>query len=120
MSSRKTALNEEFYEETIKLRGTEYRFRELTGAQYEDFVKLCEGPDGTSDLSAVLKLMIPASLVDPKLTADQILAKPLPVYNALAGVVNRIHFRPEPEEGEPKADEGGEEKPGNDSEPQTS
>lgn len=120
MPARKTALNEEFYEETVTLRGTTYRFRELTGAQYEDFVKICEGPDGTSDLGAVLKLMIPASMLEPKLTADQIMAKPLPIYNALAGVVNRMHFRTEPVEGEPEATEGGETKPGNDSEPQTS
>lgn len=120
MPSRKTALNDEFYTETITLRGVEYTFRELTGAQYEDFVKTCEGPDGTSDLVAVLKMMLPASLQSPRLTAEQILAKPLPVYNALVGVVNRMHFRNETGEGEPKADEGGEEKPGNDSEPQTS
>jgi hypothetical protein len=123
VSARKTALNEEFLEETVRLRGVDYHFRELTGAQYEEFVKLCEGPDGSSDLSAVLKLMIPASLQDPKLTTEQILAKPLPVYNALAGVVNRMHFRSEEAEGEPKAEQGdeeGEPKPGNDSEPQTS
>lgn len=120
MPSRKTDLSDEFLTETIKLRGVEYTFRELTGAQYEEFVKTCEGPDGTSDLSAVLKLMIPASLQDPKLTSAQILAKPLPVYNALASAVNRMHFRNEADEGEPKAEEGAEEKPGNDSEPQTS
>lgn len=123
MPARKTALTDEFLEEEITLRGTKYRFRELTGAQYEEFVKLAEGPDGTSDLSAVLKMMIPESLQEPHLTADQIMAKPLPVYNALAGVVNRMHFRneqPEVKEEDAKAEEGGETQAGNDSEPQTS
>jgi hypothetical protein len=120
VSSRKSSLTEDFLEETITLRGTTYTFRELTGAQYEEFVKLCEGPDGSSDLSAVLKLMIPASMTEPKLTIDQIVAKPLPVYNALAGIVNRLHFRSEQDEGRKAPEEGDEEKPGNDSEPQTS
>lgn len=124
MSNRtKSRLDEEFLTESITLRGTTYEFRELSGEKYEDFVKMAEGQDGTADLATVLRLMIPESLVSPKLTAEQLYAKPMPVLSALQGLVNRMHFTPAKDE---KADAKNgtsdevEDSPGNDSEPSTS
>ncbi len=111
-----SAISDEFLEATITLRGTTYRFRELSAAQYEDILKLSEGPDGTADLGTVLRLMIPEALVDPHLTAEQLYKKPLPVITAIQGVVNKMHFRDEPVEEIPD----GEDEPGNESEAETS
>lgn len=116
-SRTKTAVNEEFLEDSVTLRGVTYRFRELSGERYEEMLKEAEGPDGTADLSTVLRLMIPESLIDPKLTTEQIYRKPLPVLTAIQNHVNRMHFRSEPEE--TPGDEDGEPQ-GNDSEGETS
>src|SRR4051812_19803160 len=98
MSRTKTELDDELRTESLTLRGTKYTFRELSGEQYEEYIKMAAGPDGEADLSTVLKLMAPDSLVTPKLTAKQIYAKPMPVFNALIGLVNRMHFRSEVED----------------------
>jgi hypothetical protein len=116
----KTALSDEFLEESITLRGTKYVFREISAEQYETALKMAEGPDGTTDLSTVLRLMIPDSLVEPKLTAEQLYKKPLPVVTAIQNLVNRMHFRNEPDEAEGDTDDGEEKAPGNESEAQTS
>lgn len=109
-------MTEEFLEDSVTLRGTTYKFRELSGERYEELLKEAEGPDGTADLSTVLRLMIPESLIDPKLTTEQIYRKPLPVVTAIQNHVNRLHFRTEPEE--TTTEEG--EAPGNESEAETS
>lgn len=100
MATRKSeaTLTEEFREESVTLRGTTYRFREISGTTYEEIIKMAQGEDGEADLATVLKLMIPESLVSPKLSTEQIYAKPLPVLTAIQGVVNRMHFRDEPQE----------------------
>ena len=113
----KAAISDEFLEEQITLRGTTYTFKELSAEQYEDILKLSEGPDGSADLATVLRLMIPESLVSPKLSAEQLYKKPLPVITAIQATVNRMHFRDEPVE--TPADEDGE-TPGNESEAETS
>jgi len=114
----KDAFSGEFLTEEVTIRGVTYKFRELTGAQYEECLKLAEGPDGDANLSTVLRLMIPLSLVDPKLSAEQIYEKPLPVVSAIQNVVNQMHFKTEPVK---KAeDEGDGVEPKNDSEPQSS
>lgn len=113
-----TTLSEEFLEETAVIRGTTYRFREISGEKYEEFLKLAEGPEGTANLGTVLKLMIPESMVEPKLTADQFYRKPLPVVTAIETIVNRMHFRTEPVTESQETPEG--ESSGNGSSPETS
>lgn len=118
MAGRKseTALNDEFKTEEVSLRGQAYKFREISGSQYEECVKLAEGPDGTADLSTVLRLMIPLSLVEPKWDAEKIYSKPLPVLTAIQNLVNRMHFRSE----EPDQATDEEEAAPNELEPSTS
>ena len=98
MAPRKSTLTEDFYEETVTLRGTKYTFREISADKYEELLKTAEGEDGTADLSLVLRLMIPESLIEPKLTTEQIYKKPLPVVTAIQNTVNRLHFTTEPTE----------------------
>lgn len=120
MANRKvTALDDEFRTETITLRGQAYTFREISGADYEECVKLAEGPDGSADLATVLRLMIPRSLVSPKWDAEKLYAKPLPVLTAIQNLVNKMHFRAE-EDQTPAEPEGGEDEAKNESEPLTS
>jgi len=116
VSRTKTDLDSEFRTTSLTLRGTTYTFRELSGEQYEEFIKMAAGPDGDADLSVVLKLMAPEALISPKLTAKEIYAKPMPVFNAIIGQVNTMHFRSEPED-KPAADAAEPETPGNGSEP---
>lgn len=113
-----TALSEEFLEETAVIRGTTYRFREISGAKYEEFLKTAEGPEGTANLGTVLRLMIPESMVEPKLTSDQFYSKPLPVVTAIETIVNKMHFRTEPVTAPDAEAEG--ESSGNGSSPETS
>lgn len=112
-------LDEEFLEQTAVIRGTTYRFREISGEKYEEILKTAEGPDGTADLATVLKLMIPESLIEPRLTAEQFYKKPYPVVSAVQTVVNKMHFRTEPVSGEENGTGEGESS-GNGSEPETS
>ena len=96
--ARRSQLEKKYLTKTVRLRGTDYVFRELSGSQYEEFVKMAEGPDGTADLSAVLKLMAPEALSSPTLTAEEIYDLPMPVFNTIIKIVNDMHFRNEPEE----------------------
>lgn len=123
MAARRTetTLSEDFLEEEITLRGTLYKFRELSGSKYEELIKLAEGPDGTADLATVLRLMIPEAMVSPKMTTEQIYSKPLPIVTAMQNVVNRMNFRAEETAADDAKEEAGdEEEVKNGSEPQTS
>lgn len=121
--SKATTLTTEFHEKSIKLRGTTYVFREVSGATYEECVKTAEGEDGTADLATVLKLMIPESLVSPKMSVEEIYAKPLPVLTRIQSLVNELHFQTEPDETDGEEPEKAEAESGdeakNESEPVT-
>lgn len=121
MSPRgKSTLTDDFYEETITLRGTEYIFREITAEKYEELLKMAENEDGSADLATVLRLMIPESLISPKLSTEQIYRKPLPVVTAIQNAVNKLHFKNEPTEPEKPKDGEGDGAVPNESEAETS
>jgi len=123
MSAAASALDDEFLTESITLRGQTYVFREISGATYEECVKLAENEDGTADLATVLRLMIPQSLVSPKWDAEKIYSKPLPVLTAIQNLVNKMHFRAEPDQTDESKDQENSEEESeakNASEPQTS
>lgn len=92
--SAATKLTEEFETKVINIRGTEYRFRELTASEYNSIIKLASGPDDNAELNTVLQLMAIRSLVEPKMTATDLDAKPYPVYAKLLQTVNTMHFTP--------------------------
>lgn len=87
-----TALNDEFRQQTVEIRGVKYVLRELSAAEYDDAVKITTGPDDEVDLTALLKLMMSKCLVEPKLTSEELGAKPYPVVRKLNDLVNRLHF----------------------------
>jgi len=99
-------VTEEFETRVINIRGSEYRFRELSASEYDSIIKLATGPDDNAELNTVLKLMATKSLIDPKMTTAELEAKPYPVYAKLLQTVNALHFSPieddfVPTEGEP-------------------
>lgn len=89
-----TRLTEEFQTETITVRGTTYKFKELSAADYEKIIKLAAGPDDNAELNTVLRLMAVESIVEPKLTTKELESKPYPVYAKLLATVNIMHFTP--------------------------
>lgn len=93
-----TKLTDEFRTSEIVVRGTTYKLRELSAAEYDDILKLATGADESADLSAVLKLMALKSIVEPKITAEELAAKPYTVYAKLLGAVNRLHFSADEDE----------------------
>lgn len=93
-----TKLTEEFETREVIIRGTTYRFRELTAAEYDSIIKLAAGPDDNAELNTVLRLMAVKSIIDPKLTSADLEAKAYPVYAKLLQTVNAMHFTPIPDE----------------------
>ena len=96
-----TKLTPEFYEKTVVIRGVTYKFRELSATEYEECLRIATNPDEESaDLSALLKLMVTRSMIDPKMNAEDYGKMPFPVVRRLNDVVNKMHF-PDVDEDEP-------------------
>lgn len=87
-------LTEEFETRDVTIRDTTYKFRELSASEYNSIIKLASGPDDNAELNVVLQLMVTKALIDPKLTAAELDAKPYPVYAKLLQTVNVMHFTP--------------------------
>lgn len=93
-----TKLTEEFETRSVVIRGVTYTFRELSASEYNAIIKLASGPDDEAQLNVVLQLMATKSLVEPKLSAAEIDAKPYPIYAKLLQTVNSMHFTPLPDQ----------------------
>lgn len=89
----------EFVERELNLRGVNYRIRELSAQQYDDCVRMATKADDEIDMVALLKLMVTKSLVEPKLTSDDLAALPYRVSRELGSAVNRLHFADEDDQG---------------------
>jgi len=81
-----------FEERDTEVRGTVYRFRELSAVQYDECLKMATKADEDIDMVLLLRLMLVKSLVEPKLSAVQISELPYKVTRQLSTVVNRMHF----------------------------
>lgn len=93
MSSKdNTAPSSDFRTDEVTVRGTTYKFRELSANEYDAILKVATGPDDNADLGAVLKMMAIKSLVEPSLTAAELGDKPYPVYSKILQAVNKLHF----------------------------
>ena len=93
-------------EKAINLRGTIYRFRELTIGEYDDLVKLATSqrpsPVTGADVDVVdntllLRLMVLKCCVEPKLTQPMMNVLPMPVVLKINDTVNQMHYGDEPE-----------------------
>lgn len=90
--SAKNSVTDEFRTEEIKIRGVTYKFRELSASEYDDILKIAAGPEDQAELATVLKMMTVKCITEPQLSADDLAAKPYPVYNKILQTVNRMHF----------------------------
>lgn len=97
-------LDSELLTKTTTIRGTEYTLRELSQEEYDACVKMATGQDGF-DSVLLLKFMLSKSLISPKLSPDQLKAKPFKVTNELRMIVNRMHWGDDEVEVDPEGNE---------------
>lgn len=90
-----------FLEKTVNVRGTDYKFRELSSEEYDKLYKQAE-IDGEIDTSLLLRLMVMKSLAEPAMTGDQIGKLPFRVSRRLTSAVSDLHFEDNLEEDDPK------------------
>lgn len=88
-----------FTHKELTLRGKTYKIRELSAKEYDDCVKMATKADDDVDMVALLRLMVSKSIVDPKLTADDLADLPYGVSRRLGSAVNRLHFSDDEDEG---------------------
>lgn len=114
-----TSLTPDFLEESVTVRGTTFKLRELSIGEYDDQVRKATSrqmnpvtgtEDETIDNALLLKLMVIKCSVDPKLTPETLAALPMRVVLKLNQTVNRMHYGDEPES-EKTADDDAEETP---------
>jgi hypothetical protein len=86
-----------FEERTVSVRGKEFKIRELSSAEYDKLYKMADQGDDL-DTALLLRLMTLKSVVEPKLTEDDLGQMPMRVSRELLGEVNRLHFGPDDEE----------------------
>lgn len=113
-------LTPDFNEEVVKIRGQEFRLRELSIGEYDDLVKkattertnpMTGEEEEQTDNQLLLKLMVLKCVVEPKLSAEKLGELPMRVVLKLNQTVNRMHYGDEPtEEGEADAADEEEEK----------
>jgi hypothetical protein len=93
-------------EKAINLRGTVYRFRELSIREYDDLVKkattmkpnLMTGQEEEDvDSTLLLRFMVLKACIQPKLTQSALDELPMPVVLKLNQTVNLMHYGDEPE-----------------------
>lgn len=88
----KNDVTDEFRTREVTIRGKVYKFRELSASDYDEIVKIASGPEDQAELATVLKMMAVKSIIEPAMTADEMSAKPYPVYNKMLQTVNEMHF----------------------------
>lgn len=87
------------------MRGTEYVIRELTVPEYKECLKAATDPEGLTPFQDLLDQMV-LRAVKPSPAAG---SKPMsyPIYRTLENIVNVMHFREVPEDGETEDEEDG-------------
>ena len=88
------------FERKIALRGTVYRFRELSIGEYDDLQKKATtsktnalGEDiETLDNTLLLRLMVLKCCISPKLSPDRLSEMSMAVVRRLNKLVNEMHF----------------------------
>ena len=80
-----------FEEAVIKVKGTEFRFRELSVAENDECADAAKNPDGTVNGRTMMRMMIIKSSVDPKLDADSIGSLPQRAYIKIYDAVSNLN-----------------------------
>ncbi len=113
----KTATEQEedvfpFEQKTVDILGRSFTFRELSVQENDDCADAARGPDNMINGRTMVRLMMIASSVDPKLTPKNLAALPQRVYAKLYDTVNALNDpesleKPEDESGVAVEDEAG-------------
>ena len=94
--SLKVATDEEliefpFVERTAKILGKDYKFRELSVQENDECADMSRDKDGRINGRTMMRLMIMAASVEPKLTVDTLAKMPQRVYLRVYDVVNELN-----------------------------
>ena len=122
MTPKVQPLTPEFLEEEVVIRGVTYKFRELSIGEYDELVRKATTPrpnpitgidEDVVDNTVLLRLMVIACAVEPRLTAETLSRFPMRAAIKVNQTVNRMHYGDEPAS-EKKDEEGEDGKKGND------
>lgn len=80
-----------FAEKTAKILGKEYRFRELSVQENDECADMSRDKDGRINGRTMMRLMIMAASVEPKLTVETLAKMPQRVYMRVYDVVNELN-----------------------------
>jgi hypothetical protein len=80
-----------FEQKSIEIAGKTFTFRELSVQENDDCADSSRGQDGQINGRTMVRLMIIASSVEPKLTPTVLAALPQRVYAKLYDVVNDLN-----------------------------
>jgi hypothetical protein len=101
-SAPPTKIEDMAYEtKEIAVRGARMRFRELTVEENDAAADAAKQPDGTINGRTMMRMMIIASSVEPKLTPEQLGKLPQRVYLKIYDAVtelNTVELGDDPEE----------------------
>jgi hypothetical protein len=90
-----------FEERTVTIKGQKFRFRELSVEENDRAADSAKNPDGTVNGRTMMRLMILASLIEPKLSAQELAKLPqrayIRIYDAVADL-NTVELGDDPEE----------------------
>lgn len=89
-----------FAEETINISGREFRFRELTVEENDQCADASKNKDGVVIGRTMMRLMILAAAIEPKLTAESLAKMPQRAYIKIYDLVNRLNSVPLDEDDE--------------------
>lgn len=112
--ARGAVLSPEFEEQVITVRGIDYKLRELSIGEFDELQKKATvvrtnpltGEDNEdTDSALLLRLMVLACVVEPKLTSEKFTQMPMRAAGRLNAAVNRMHFGEEPASTTKKKDE---------------
>lgn len=87
-----------FAEKEIEYEGQKFKFRELSVAENDYCADAARDEKGTIDARRMMRIMIAKSVVDPKITVDDLAEIPNRAYLKFAEIVNDLNSPAEDEE----------------------
>jgi hypothetical protein len=87
-----------FAEKEIEYEGQKFKFRELSVAENDFCADASRDDKGNIDARRMMRVMIAKSIVDPKITIDDLAEMPNRAYLKFAEIVNDLNSPAEDEE----------------------
>lgn len=80
-----------FVEKTVKILGKDYTFRELSVQENDECADMSREKDNRINGRTMMRLMIVAASVEPKLTVESLAKMPQRVYLKVYEIVNELN-----------------------------